>query len=113
MVSICRESEKVSGRIHEGGVWVGYNDIYALNINNTASREECNWVNFHEWKCKMQSFSDTIHAYRPTVLGKRGHSPTLFTTMCYRNEKCMSCKILMAKISHHWSELVSNLDPIS
>lgn len=40
-------------------------------------------------------------------------SPTLFTTMCYRNKKCMSCKNLMAKISHHSSELVSNQDPIS
>lgn len=32
----------------------GYNIIYSLNINNSTPREQPNWMNFHEWKCKMQ-----------------------------------------------------------
>lgn len=32
----------------------GYHAIYGPNRNNSTSREEFNWVNLQQWKCKMQ-----------------------------------------------------------
>ena len=31
-----------------------YNITYGLNINNSTLRQQFSWMDFHEWKCKMQ-----------------------------------------------------------